>query len=200
MLKKYILGAINICLLVILFTILFFGLTKISIFSKKIETIILISFLIFIVISIGLYLSKKSTPYNIGAFLTLLLNIIFAFEIYSLNNTYSFIENIKSNKYIYPSYEVYVQKSNTKYNNLSKLKNKKLGMLKTNRDNIKEFINTKVKIEYIEYNNIDELCEGIQTGEVQAFIIEDTDKKELENHDSSIKYRVILETRIKKLK
>ena len=37
MLKKYFLGAINICLLVILFIVLFYGISKISLFSYKLN-------------------------------------------------------------------------------------------------------------------------------------------------------------------
>jgi len=200
MTKKYLLQALNICVLLVLLVIFSYGLISIKLLNKKLTLTIIVSLIVFVIISILLYLSKKNTTYNIGAFLTLLLNIILAFEIYSLNNTYDYINNLRTNKYTYRNYEIYVQKSNTTYNKLNKLKNKNLGLLKTNKDNVKNLISEKIKINYKEYNNIDELCEGIRSGEVQAFIIEDTDKKELESHDLSNKFRVIYETRIKKLK
>ena len=200
MTKKYLLQALNICVLLVLLVIFSYGLISIKLLNKKLTLTIIVSLIVFVIISILLYLSKKNTTYNIGAFLTLLLNIILAFEIYSLNNTYDYINNLRTNKYTYRNYEIYVQKSNTTYNKLSKLKNKNLGLLKTNKDNVKNLISEKIKINYKEYNNIDELCEGIRSGEVQAFIIEDTDKKELESHNLSNKFRVIYETRIKKLK
>jgi len=200
MTKKYLLQALNICVLLVLLVIFSYGLISIKLLNKKLTLTIIVSLIVFVIISILLYLSKKNTTYNIGAFLTLLLNIILAFEIYSLNNTYDYINNLRTNKYTYRNYEIYVQKSNTTYNKLNKLKNKNLGLLKTNKDNVKNLISEKIKINYKEYNNIDELCEGIRSGEVQAFIIEDTDKKELESHNLSNKFRVIYETRIKKLK
>ena len=121
-----------------------------------------------------------------------------AYQIMNLNNTYSYLSNILNKKYEYVTYNLYVQKANTKYNSVNKLENKKIGLLKTNKENIKSILNKKVKIEYIEYNNIDEISNGIKNGEIQGFIIDKETKEELNKNEISSKIRSIYENRVKK--
>ena len=185
MTKKYILGALNICILfsLVIFTII--GITSIG-FLSKVKNILLISTLVLIsVILLALYLSKNQKKYNAGVFITLLLNIVLLFNIVDMNKNYNFIENIVHKNYNYLTYNLYVQKSNTTYNNIYKLENKSIGLLNTNEINVEDQI----------YDNIDELREWIQSGEIQAFIIDSNVKKE----DLKIinKVRIIYSNRIK---
>ena len=195
MTKKYILGALNICILfsLVIFTII--GITSIG-FLSKVKNILLISTLVLIsVILLALYLSKNQKKYNAGVFITLLLNIVLLFNIVDMNKNYNFIENIVHKNYNYLTYNLYVQKSNTTYNNIYKLENKSIGLLNTNEINVEDQINKKIKVEYKIYDNIDELREWIQSGEIQAFIIDSNVKKE----DLKIinKVRIIYSNRIK---
>ena len=120
------------------------------------------------------------------------------YQVFNLNITYSYLTNIVNKKYEYVTYNVYVKKANTIYNNIAKLENKKIGILKTNKENIKNTINKEVRIEYVEYNNVDEIANGIKNGEIQAFIIDTSAKEELNNNEISSKIRSIYENKIKR--
>ena len=195
MTKKYILGALNICILIALIIFTIIGILSIGLFTK-LNNIMLISALsVLVIILLSLYFSKKYKKYNVGVFITLLLNIILTFNIISLNREYGFIENLVHKNYNYVTYNLYVKKSNTTYNTIYKLENKKIGLLNDNEDNIKSKINKKIKVEYKIYYSIDELQEGIQNGEIQAFVIDSNIKKE----DLKInnKLRIIYSNKIK---
>ena len=195
MTKKYILGALNICILIALIIFTIIGILSIGLFTK-LNNIMLISALsVLVIILLSLYFSKKYKKYNVGVFITLLLNIILTFNIISLNREYGFIENLVHKNYNYVTYNLYVKKSNTTYNTIYKLENKKIGLLNDNEDNIQSQINKKIKVEYKIYYSIDELQEGIQNGEIQAFVIDSNIKKE----DLKInnKLRIIYSNKIK---
>lgn len=195
MTKKYILGALNICILIALIIFTIIGILSIGLFTK-LNNILLISALsVLVIILLSLYFSKKYKKYNVGVFITLLLNIILSFNIISMNKEYGFIENLVHKNYNYVTYNLYVKKSNTTYNTIYKLENKKIGLLNDNEDNIQSQINKKIKVEYKIYYSIDELQEGIQNGEIQAFVIDSNIKKE----DLKInnKLRIIYSNKIK---
>jgi len=197
MTKKYILGAINFSILLCLITLLIIGLLTVGIYSTKINILIILILICLLIILLFLYLAKDYKKYNTGVFITLILNIIFVFQILDLNNTYSYITNICNKKYEYVTYNLYVQKVNTTYSNINKLENKKIGLLKTNKNNIKDIINKEIKTEYVEYNNINELSEGIKNGEIQAFIIASNDDS-INTNDIFNKVRVIYHNKVKK--
>ena len=198
MTKKYFLGAINVSILIAQVILLAIGISTIGFYNKTKNIIIISSLLIISIILIYLYFAKNYKKYNTGVFITLMLNIVLAYQIINLNNTYSYLSNILNKKYEYVTYNLYVQKANTKYNSVNKLENKKIGLLKTNKENIKSILNKKVKIEYIEYNNIDEISNGIKNGEIQGFIIDKETKEELNKNEISSKIRSIYENRVKK--
>ena len=198
MTKKYFLGAINVSILIAQVILLAIGISTIGFYNKTKNIIIISSLLIISIILIYLYFAKNYKKYNAGVFITLMLNIVLAYQIINLNNTYSYLSNILNKKYEYVTYNLYVQKANTKYNSVNKLENKKIGLLKTNKENIKSILNKKVKIEYIEYNNIDEISNGIKNGEIQGFIIDKETKEELNKNEISSKIRSIYENRVKK--
>jgi len=198
MAKKYLLQSLNICLMVVLMILLLIGVHNTKIISSKKCIFLLISFVVLITLTIALYLSKKNKPYNIGVFITILANILLAFEIYTINNNYDFLKNVTNKEYEYKTYEIYVQKSNTMYSSLEKLNGKKIGLLKNNQENIKDYINNIIEIDYEEYNTVDELCEGIKNGEIQAFIITQEKKQQLVDNKYINKIRVIYSNKIKK--
>ncbi len=184
--------------MVVLMILLLIGVHNTKIISSKKCIFLLISFVVLITLTIALYLSKKNKPYNIGVFITILANILLAFEIYTINNNYDFLKNVTNKEYEYKTYEIYVQKSNTMYSSLEKLNGKKIGLLKNNQENIKDYINNIIEIDYEEYNTVDELCEGIKNGEIQAFIITQEKKQQLVDNKYINKIRVIYSNKIKK--
>lgn len=198
MVKKYTLAAILINFFVISFILLFIGLVTI----RNLNTLTIISiFILFIVILLFIiksYLSTNNFVYNIGIFVTLLTSIIMIYNIVYLNNKYSYIENIYNNKYTYETYNIYVRKSNTVYNNVSKLKGKKIGMLSNNQESIKEYLKDLENINYYEYDNINNLIKAIEGGEIQSLIISKEDYQKYSNDYLKYKLKAIYTGQIKK--
>ena len=197
MIKKYILQSINICLLIVLTLFLIIGLINVKMLNRTQNIIIITSLIALLVLSCKMYFSKKIKYYNAGAFLTLILNIILLFEIVTINNRYEYLQNLSSREYTYKTYEVYVQKSNTTYNNLNKLEGKRIGLLRDNDKNVINYLDNLVNINYFEYDDIESIYEGIRTGEIQAFIINSDSKDELIENKYSNKIRVIYTNKIK---
>lgn len=198
MVKKYTLAAILINFFVISFILLFIGLVTI----RNLNTLTIISiFILFIVILLFIiksYLSTNNFVYNIGIFVTLLTSIIMIYNIVYLNNKYSYIENIYNNKYTYETYNIYVRKSNTVYNNVSKLKGKKIGMLSNNQESIKEYLKDLENINYYEYDDINNLIKAIEGGEIQSLIISKEDYQKYSNDYLKYKLKAIYTGQIKK--
>lgn len=198
MVKKYTLAAILINFFVISFILLFIGLVTI----RNLNTLTIISiFILFIVILLFIiksYLSTNNFVYNIGIFVTLLTSIIMIYNIVYLNNKYSYIENIYNNKYTYETYNIYVRKSNTVYNNVSKLKGKKIGMLSNNQESIKEYLKDLENINYYEYDDINNLIKAIEGGEIQSLIISKEDYQKYSNDYLKYKVKAIYTGQIKK--
>ena len=195
MTKKYILGALNICIFMALIVLTIIGTTSIGLISKTNNMLLISALAIVAIILLSLYFSKNHKKYNVGVFITLILNIVLVFNLVEMNKEYSFIENIVHKNYNYVTYNLYVKKSNTTYNNIYKLENKKIGLLNINQDNIESQINKKINVEYKIYENVESLQEGIQSGEIQAFIIDSSyDKNDLK---ISNKIRIIYSSKIK---
>ena len=200
MVKKFILNAILINVCILSYIILLIGLITIKYLSPLSIVLISIGYLIALIFAIYCYLSKKSLTYIIGIIFTIILTLICLSKVDSLNKTYSYLENIYSNKYQYTTYEVYVNKKNPTYNNLKKLTGKKIGMLKTNNYNVREYLNNISDIEYITYNTSDELISALNNYEVQSIIISEEDYNNITNQDSTkSKLTSIYESKIKKL-
>ena len=194
--KKYILGSINICVLIISLIILIIGLLNINLLPKYKMILLALLSIIVIVLSITAYLSKRITIYNIGIMLTIMLNFVTIYSIYQLNNRYSFFENIMEQKYKYSDYYILVKK-NTKYSNVKKIKDKKIGLLTTNKDNVENYINNLVETNIQEYNNKEELINSFENNETQAIIISNKTLKELEKEKKTSNYHKIYTSRIK---
>lgn len=177
MIKKYILASLNIIIFFISLIIYIIGLLYIKPFTSLKSIIIIISLTAIFISSIILYFNKKIKLYNIGIFITFLLNIIIIYNIIDLNIKYSYINNLFTNKYEYIEYTIYVQKKNVIYSDISKLNNKKIGTISNNK-NINAYLNDIINIECINYDNIDDLTYAIENGIVQSVIL---NKKEYES-------------------
>lgn len=177
MIKKYILASLNIIIFFISLIIYIIGLLYIKPFTSLKSIIIIISLTAIFISSIILYFNKKIKLYNIGIFITFLLNIIIIYNIIDLNIKYSYINNLFTNKYEYIEYTIYVQKKNVIYSDISKLNNKKIGTISNNK-NINAYLNNIINIECINYDNIDDLTYAIENGIVQSVIL---NKKEYES-------------------
>lgn len=177
MIKKYILASLNIIIFFISLVIYIIGLLYIKPFTSLKSIIIIISLTAIFISSIILYFNKKIKLYNIGIFITFLLNIILIYNIIDLNIKYSYISNLFTNKYEYIEYTIYVQKKNVIYSDISKLNNKKIGTISNNK-NINAYLNNIINIECINYDNIDDLTYAIENGIVQSVIL---NKKEYES-------------------
>ena len=115
---------------------------------------------------------------------------------HKLNSEYKYIENMLNNEYKYITYNIYVQKKNTSYNELDKLSGKKIGLL-TNQENIKYHLDQKINIEYIKYKTVEELEKGIESGEIQSFILSDNEKQLLKKYTNlENKTRIIYSNKI----
>lgn len=197
MTRKYILSAINICLMLSLFIILLIGIINIHLLTKNELLLFILGIIIYSILIISLYLSKNNKKYNIGVMLTIIINILVAFEISTLNKEYSYINNLINKEYNYRNYSIYVQKVNTKYSNLKKLEGKTIGLLINNRENVVSSLDSKIKIKYKTYRDLNELFEAIKNGEIQAFIISEKQNNEFKENENKNKVRKIYSNIIK---
>ena len=196
MIKKYILSSISIMLFIYLQILFLLGLSIIDLLSIPKIIIVSISTIVLTFIILKLYFSKKSKIYNTGVIITKILNIVSIYNIYNLNNEYKYIENIINKEYKYVTYNLYVQKKNTTYNELEKLSGKKTGLL-TNKNNITYHLNQKTNIECIKYKTIEDLANAINNGEIQSFILNESEYELLKKYtDLSSKTRIIYTNKI----
>lgn len=198
MTKKYILSSLNIYLLIISTIIYIIGLYTIGIYSTSQTILYTIISIILIIISFLCYINKLSLIYNGGVLITLLLNIVFFYNINNLNENYEYITNIVTKKYSYETYNVYVRKKNTKYSEIESLSNKKIGALNNNSQNTCLYIENLINIECISYDSIENIEKAINEGEIQSFILEEKAYKKLNNNlDIKKQTRPIYQTKIK---
>ena len=183
--KQYILGAINILLIIVLYLLNLLAFINLDIYNKNIIVIISIFFIVVISILIHSYLSKNRNIYNVIQFISFLLNIILIFNINNIENTYEYYSNIYTNKYVYNEYSIYVQKKNTTYNNIIKLKDKNISFISDSKS-LEKFINDK-KINTKKYTSIKELEDSISNGTSQALLL---NKEEYNNLSSKAKEKI----------
>lgn len=181
MTKKYIMSSLNIYILFINITLYLIGLYFINLYPTKNTIIISIALIIILFISTISYYNKKNIIYNSGIFITFLTNIILINNIININQNYDYLNNLITNKYEYKDYSLYIQKKNQIYIDISKLESKKIGILTENYENTCKIINNKINVECLKYNDITDLENSLQSGEIQAFIIE---KSKYNNHNN----------------
>jgi len=194
--SKYLINSLNICIFLSLSLLLLYGYYKYNILSRINIILISILLLIILLLCIKFYLSKKNNLYNINAFIIFLINIILLYNLINLNNQYAYITSIFY-KNSYNTYEVYVKKTNVIYNNLNKLENKNIGILTTNQTNVIDYYNKLENYNYKTYNSIYDLNNAINNGEIQAIIISNSYKEELNKVDKNSKLKSIYTSRIK---
>ncbi|MGN1371492.1 MAG: hypothetical protein ACI4XM_04390 [Candidatus Coprovivens sp.] len=199
MIKKYTLESLNIYILILSSIIYIIGLFTIDLFPKTTKALIIVGILTMIIISLYCYLNKKNTIYNIGIFLTLLLNVVIIYNIINLNNRYDYITNVITKKYEYKEYDIYVLKKNPKYNELEKLNNKTIGILNENNENFCNQINNDIEIKCLYYSSLDEIEESIKTGIIQSFALSKEEQLILNQSSLDIKKqsRIIKTIKIK---
>lgn len=194
MTKKYILASISIWILLIFSILYVYGIKLTTFQNAIIPIIILISFL---VLSITLYLSKRNITYNLGIIITFIINISLLYNILNINSNYNYLNNLITDEFKYTNYNIYVLKATPKYNNLEKLKEKKIGVYHNNYENTCKIVNSKVKIQCVEYMNVFSLERALKNGEIQSIIISPSIEKELPNKN---KLRKITKIKIKEPK
>lgn len=188
MTKKYIMSSLNTYILLFNIILFLISIHSINLFIFQKDIIIETTLVLILLISIISYFNKKHIIYNIGVFITILTNVILISNIYNINNNYEVLNNLITNKYEYKDYSIYIQKKNPIYNNISNLKNKKIGILSSNYENTCQMVTKTIPINCVKYNNINELEESLQNGKIQAFIIE-TSKYNNLNSNQEIKYQ-----------
>ena len=162
-------------ILIVTFIFTLIGLLRINVF--KTGTIIYVSaialFLIIVAISYNKYMS--------GKVFSIILTIAMGFVIYKMQYTYDFIRNLNSTLYEYKTY--YVVTFNTSSNrSIYNINNKKVGLLDENCINIERKLNTKLdKVNYIEYDNVNDLFSDFFDQEFRAIIVNENQYKYLVN-------------------
>ena len=184
--KKYILGALNIWLYILLAILFITGLVEIGITSIPKTIFITLAIIISTIILTILYLDKDVKIYNITMFVTLLLNVVLAYNVVSYSYNYDYINNLLHEKYNYEEYNVYVLKS-TIYHDLDRLENKKIGMLEKNHNNIERVLKGRINIEFKTYKTMDEIYVALDNGEIQSFISTEKDLNNATINDIYIK-------------
>ncbi|MBR6949984.1 MAG: hypothetical protein IKH54_07365 [Bacilli bacterium] len=182
--KKFILASIDIILFMILSIVLDFFIYKVY-YSDLLIGVIIGQFIL-LLISLFTYFNKKTIIYNIGIFLTFMINIISVFYIYNIDNKYDLFEGIIYNKYEYKEYTLY-SKKNTTYNEMSKLSGKKVGVMVNNYDNACNVLKDNIDVECILYYSMEDMFEALKMGEIQGFFIDEFDDS-MDIIESNYKY------------
>ncbi len=168
---KFMLASIDIILFIILSMVLDIFLYTIYGYNIYLFLIIGIQIIIWI-LSLITYFNKHRFIYNIGVFITFFVNIISCYYIYNYNNQYDLINGLVFNKYEYIDYYIYVKKGTT-YSNLSDLKDKNIGILDDNYDNVYSSLKYKIDINSKKYYSFDDLINSLNDADIQAIIVTD---------------------------
>jgi len=169
--KKFMLASIDIILFIILSMVL--DIFLYTIHGYNIYLFLIIGFQIVIwAISLITYFNKHKLIYNIGVFVTFFVNIISCYFIYNYNNQYDLINGLVFNKYDYIDYYIYVKKGTT-YSNLLDLKDKNIGILDDNYDNVYSILKNRIDINSKKYYSFDDLISSLNDADIQAIIVTD---------------------------
>lgn len=199
MTKKYILAAISICLSILLSILFVTGMFKVGILESKTIWLLCLFFMILIGIFLYTYFSKNQNVYNIGVFLSFLFNIILLYNVNDLNTRYDYIKDIFSSDSKYVTYNVYVQRKTTIYDQISKLDGHKIGVLYKNFDDVSKNLSQDVNIEVVAYHDIVEIEKAILNGDIQSFALTEEDLADYDKAKVTImkKVRIIYTNKYK---
>lgn len=199
--KKKILSIIVTSLLGIIFIVL----TSLLIYLNVLPLLILILVIILLLaLLIGMFFlnfSKKKGLRIIGIFLSIILasSVIFV-EVY-LGSTIGFLEGITNGNYSLKTYEVVVLKD-SEYKKLKDLNNKDV-FTKDDKDDEelkkgKDKINKKVKLNYINKDDVSEMIYSLINNEVDAVLVEKSELDLIKDDEESYsKLKVIYRVTIK---
>lgn len=148
-------------------------------------TYFLILFLILFVFDILMtffVLGKGWKKRVFGTILSSIAIVLLLFiSVYSFH-TLDFLNKINGQDYNTENYSVIILKSSN-YEKLKDLKNEDIGIISSDDDGIKEakkYLNKKVKVDYVECEDLNHLVDDFLNEEVEAILIEDAEKKMLE--------------------
>ena len=172
-------------ILIITFIFFVLGLLKIDLLEKN--TIIYICGLIVFLMIVAISYNKHIE----GWIFTLLLCGGMGYAIYKINYTYDFINALNTEMYEYKTYYI-VTFDNPTNRSLYNISNKKVGLIKNNNTNIERYLNTKLKTNYVEYDDINIMFDDFYDQKLRAVIVRDNEYKYLENNTQNNKAVKIL--------
>lgn len=165
----------------------------------------IIALLISSVIVTGIVLlnfRKKKILRILGYILSILLSIILIFiEVY-LINTVGFLNNMTDGNYSLKNYNIIVLNT-SEFDKLKDLKNKELGISETSEskelEEAKKKISKQIKLNYEEYEDLDELVNSLINKDVESIVLEDSEMSLIEeqNNESYQLFKIIYEIEIK---
>lgn len=199
--KKKILSIIVTSLLGIIFIVLTGLLIYLNVLPLLILILVIILLLALLIGMFFLNFSKKKGLRIIGIFLSIILasSVIFA-EVY-LGSTIGFLEGITNGNYSLKTYEVVVLKD-SEYKKLKDLNNKDV-LTKDDKDDEelkkgKDKINKKVKLNYINKDDVSEMIYSLINNEVDAVLVEKSELDLIKDDEESYsKLKVIYRITIK---
>lgn len=132
-------------------------------------------------------LSRNKKICALGSFIGLIFSILLIFAIIYELNTIDFLKRIGKNNYLTLNYSVVVLKD-SKYNNISDIKNLNVGITDSIKEESKTKLNKKVKINYKDYKDYTILADNLINKKISVIILEDSElailKEEYVNFDS----------------
>lgn len=199
--KKKILSIIVTSLLGIIFIVLTGLLIYLNVLPLLILILVIILLLALLTGMFFLNFSKKKGLRIIGIFLSIILasSVIFV-EVY-LGSTIGFLEGITNGNYSLKTYEVVVLKD-SEYKKLKDLNNKDV-LTKDDKDDEelkkgKDKINKKVKLNYINKDDVSEMIYSLINNEVDAVLVEKSELDLIKDDEESYsKLKVIYRITIK---
>lgn len=199
--KKKILSIIVTSLLGIIFIVLTGLLIYLNVLPLLILILVIILLLALLIGMFFLNFSKKKGLRIIGIFLSIILasSVIFV-EVY-LGSTIGFLEGITNGNYSLKTYEVVVLKD-SEYKKLKDLNNKDV-LTKDDKDDEelkkgKNKINKKVKLNYINKDDVSEMIYSLINNEVDAVLVEKSELDLIKDDEESYsKLKVIYRVTIK---
>lgn len=199
--KKKILSIIVTSLLGIIFIVLTGLLIYLNVLPLLILILVIILLLALLIGMFFLNFSKKKGLRIIGIFLSIILGVSVIFAEVYLGSTIGFLEGITNGNYSLKTYEVVVLKD-SEYKKLKDLNNKDV-FTKDDKDDEelkkgKDKINKKVKLNYINKDDVSEMIYSLINNEVDAVLVEKSELDLIKDDEESYsKLKVIYRITIK---
>ena len=169
--------------------------------SNIIPTIYFIPLVIIITLlylSIFILIKKKK---KLGYFLSIILIIIYIFVTYYLGITLNFFSSINKIHYNETNYLVIVLNS-SEYNTTKDLKNKTIGYINNDEDNIEkaiEKLDKKVKINKKDYSTYPTLFDSLDNKTIESILVEESYYNIKKEEEEENNYKIIDTIKIRKI-